>query len=893
MTLAELLANPLTATLCLVIARDQPDALRSRAALFTAVVERFVGDWLDARGAPDIDMHALLRGLETLALEAARSLRTGVTETEIRRVFGRGFPYKASLSLSAAEAHLGVLLPSQHGKYDFAFHAVQEHLAARALLRDSASAILGAAREQWAREIAPHAVSLSAQDDPERGHALLKSLLPDGKLSSFGQLRSLLVSIRAASDLASLPDDIANTITDQSYSLLRDETSLWVGERVADAISGWVRTQPQRVGRLARRALINILDKRSSLAAWYMGRSDATPEWWKSQLLHRDAAVRATAAEKLSQWVDRKDVRDMLCIGLQDHGFGGGHRPVALQAGLSLRSAKRGRGFLSIREFLLRSLRKGSQFEKAGAALALLPDEAPVDLLAAGVAGALHGSGLGVPQSVLDALASTEGGHAALDRWSRDWRTPRPRPVPAEPTTEGTAPPASWEVRRRLLRSIAPLLPFLKRAHVERVTQVDHFASFDLACEMASDFPGPIVAMLDAAPAKPILAYDDEPQLALGRAAVRHPGVAGALVRLWRRASEDHTPGASAWEKADYPGRALEELVRRGDRAATEIYVDWLRHAHLAIMFRPPDDALLPGFTPYGELRTVGHERALEVVGQATDGWLDDGKRVYLHVGVAGAALHRLSVFLRHDEELRARLERWIAEGDLEHFDAALWALQDVGLSAPTRAMLATRLEQHFSEPHAFGELAAWRLLHLIDRGGWAGDVQSVLSSLSDPECQVMLVAAAVWLPHLPRSAQQRLSTRVTAHGALIEAVSPHLAKRLVDAAPEAWTTLLCSMASTLGSSGGVLWMPFFSALSVENRRLVARTWSQFAFDLPWVAAEHSAFRCVRPGDLVGELLFDLDMENVGAPEPEPSKSSSGKAGPAAKRRKQGPPPVT
>jgi hypothetical protein len=129
---------------------------------------------------------------------------------------------------------------------------------------------------------------------------LLKDEEEDDITTSNKHLRAVLVAIRAAGDLRTLPDDTTEKLLIALWRRLTDETSLWVGERVADAVQEWIRVSRSGLLEIVEVALEVLRKKPQPPGRWYAAQTYEDPDSCCSLLYQRDPAVRAAAVEKLA-----------------------------------------------------------------------------------------------------------------------------------------------------------------------------------------------------------------------------------------------------------------------------------------------------------------------------------------------------------------------------------------------------------------------------------------------------------------------------------------------------------------------------------------------------------------------------------------------------------------
>ncbi|MCK6588090.1 MAG: hypothetical protein L6Q76_10940, partial [Polyangiaceae bacterium] len=229
----------------------------------------------------------------------------------------------------------------------------------------------------------------------------------------------------------------------------------------------------------------------------------------------------------------------------------------------------------------------------------------------------------------------------------------------------------------------------------------------------------------------------DDTALALGRAAIRHENVRRAIFELWSKGECSNSPMIISINRSEFPGRALEELILRGDVEALRIYTEWLKHTNHGLPFHSYASPLFDNMNPPPELQTSARDLAASIWLYATEGRLDEqGKSIRLDSGVAGAALYRLSSFWATDRELCSQIERWLESDDFHQFYAALLALQRVPLSATKRRKIADRLRDLLvkEENEWFMGFRWWSMLNLIERAGFSRDIEPLLEALAQAD---------------------------------------------------------------------------------------------------------------------------------------------------------------
>ena len=859
--LTELLGNPLTATFCIMVAERQPDTLRSRAALFEAVVVRLVDEWICGRKMRDVRPSDLMPGLEMLALEVVQQPGASLSESDLRRAFP---PYQSSTAIEGAEVHLGLLVRGSDGHFDFAFRGLAEHLAGRSLATKQDSDIVNMAQAPWGAEVARHAIGIAARHTRERSSTLIEALLPrsieEDLMLPNRELRALIVAIRSAADLELLSPTALDALLQAAFDALLDEMSVWTGERVADAVAEWVRIRPKQIRPLIQAAIDAIVEP-ASRAAWYASQTSKVSDEWLPLLFQRDLEVRWVATQKLAPFLKQTKVRDWLFGAFYDEGFGPGVQPVAIGAGRTLRRVPRDLRFRRRLPELLHLLEKGHQFQRIGAALALLPGEADPERLAV-VLGRALASGFNVQRDALEAIAGSDAGREALNRACPEWQQksePR-RTAFDEPPGAGQEPSCSQPVRDRLLRAIAPALRGAPEALLTKLREVSPVHTSSIACELAEDFPAVVCALLKAAPETSLATYWDPELEKLSRAAARHPAVGDALIDLWNRIESSSSDLSAQW-KCDYPGRALDGLIRRGNTEAEIIFAKWLGCTNHAIPTRTFGEPLLRNFECRPLIRDAGHAVAQRFLDQITAGsGNNDGEQVDFVTHTGAEALFRLSSFWRHDLDFRRSVEQWLASGKRGRFQGALWALQEVGLTEQARSRLPESFAAifHGADDDPFFWSGLWSALSLIDRLGLSQDLRELIEDLVHQNC-IAAIAIAITLPWHNGAERTSRSMRIARQPRLLARMPKYLAVRLVEAAPKAWAKVLENAMAGYSDVGSLL--PFMRALSPSLQARVANAWVQVAAELPWVEDGLGAY--VRPADSVRKVLFDLGLERV------------------------------
>ena len=867
-TLRELLANPLTATLCLSIAEQFPKALTNRAELYCTVVEELFARWASKRtDGKQYEVAKVFQPLQSLALEFVRQERRSITDDELQKSLRETIEFQAPLAADVLETHLGVLVRRGDGSYDFAFRGICEYMAARALLKQGDAAVVDAAYHAWGQEVARHAVGWACYQSEDRGFELMSLLIQneekDGITTTNAHLRPLLVAIRCAGDLPKLRKSIAIQLAGAAWRRLTDETSSWVGERVADAVQDWLRgTGPG--WQWIRDEILNVFqDGRSSPAQWYEAQTYDKPEEWAFLLYHGDPDVRCVAVEKLTTWVDDPNVREELYKAFLDQGHAVGTRFVTLAAGIAFRKAARDQHFLELKLDIESKLHASWLHSRTAAALALRPDEANIAELVQGLKYSRGGTGIPLPFEVFKAIAAIDEGRQALEQHIPDWKKlvgnyPEPR-LPKEDTSAEN-PPYTSIVRRRLGRAILPALRSVSKETLAKLQTVDRVMVFEAACRLAYEYPKIAVDVLEtAADGRMPFSWDDT-ALMLGRAAVRHAEVRDALVHLWRKSKiHGHKRGFS--ELGSYPGRALEALIARNDVEAIEIYGEWIGLTHHSIPFGSFPEPLCNSIEVPDRLRPLALAELEGIWDYAINGRVDaKGERTQLDPSAVGGSFYRLSSFWKGHAKFESDIEGWFIDENPYHLAAALRAFQRNSISQRVREQLPSVLSTMLN--NGVEEYVFSSIMQMIDLAGLSREVVEVLKYLVSIE-EFSTLGIALILPLCDHEKQSVLSAHAAKKPMLWGQFLPYLSERLVAAAPGPWAKTLRKIFKNGALSSGGDWLPFVRALPLALRREVVKTWGTSARELPWVQDNERPGICVRPADRVRGMLYDLGLDDL------------------------------
>lgn len=886
-SIARICANPLMTTLCLVAACNESSLLHSRAGVYTAVIDHFVQIWARERAARTgmkVEQEQVIATLQELALEIVRRERVSVSRSELRSMLRRSAPNAALALEDTLERQIGLLVPRGANEYDFAIRGCAEYLAGRALAAMGDDAVVDAAYTSWGEEACRHAIGWVALQDPARAVGLVRCLLVHEKhdlqlVLHASHLRPVRVAIRAAADLGDLAAPVSEALTGACLHRLLDETSVWVGDRIADAVHELANAGGPCWDRIESLLTALMLMPEAITAHWYHAQSWKTPEAWVQALFHQDADVRCIALERLSAWVDDPSVRQLIEWELYDEAMSPGSVSPALVAGLSLRSASRDDSFAALRRRLLDRLESGGQLIGAAAALALRPDEAPAMQIVTALKHADQGytfpPGAAV---VLRELGDDPEGKKALDEKMPSWNRFKfiaPRLDISQDLTRWKRPPPSSRVYTRLCKAMVPRIHSMSAQHLQRI--LDHYPE-DAVHSLfagATEHPERVEAILRAYVDRgrgPIFWSDEE---ALGRAAVRHRSLRESLLRLWRTMKENSTwSGTRSVISQSYPGRALHWLVMEGDEEAIHIYAEWLPGSREMGMgsFRPR--AIPAEILKHEPIKRAALAIKDHVWQEATEGRDNEqGHRIKLMATTAGSVLHCMWPLWIHDEEFCSGLMKWLEGDDVEQFRAVLLALQGLSLPAKLASVVPAAMSRWANNPPNDGinhslDVCWEMILRFMRRSGVAPELNSWLRRLVEERTRFALHAACILIPHVEPTDAAGLS-RAAAESPWggwnnFDPPEDYHCQQLVAAAPDAWATavtvMICS--APLYVAGRIL--PLFNGLPNDFKHAVARVWMKSAesLELPWTNEGSLTLRTVRPADRIRQILFDLGLEN-------------------------------
>lgn len=874
---ASLTTSPLILSLALWVAHDEPEALRSRSRVFSRVVEKLALGWPEGRGAEQRELadrwEELQPPLSTLAwqmiCEGAAELERTSVESHLRRVR----PARLTLWLDWADRQLGLLMRTGTGGYAFLLRPLAEHLAGLHLATRDDAEILTASDQLWGAEVVRHALgALADQGDQARVQRLISALVEGWERdfqTALGlrllvrpmHLRRVLVAARACADVGEAVASQAELLAEVFWSYLSEETSVWVGDRMAAAVEE-IAAAGGPVWEQLRAAVVHILTEPAvrpclpDAADLVISPGEAL---WLT--LHRDPQVRAAVAVHLAPLTQSPSGWRTLAALLSDTESAFWVAPLGIQLARHLRLVDRDLMPSEMRDMFSNWLGTGRTLAAQLAAIVLRPGEAPPEQLAAGLMLAATGH-----HSTLDLvreLGATADGAQALDAIRPDWRDSVDR--------QNTDGPTPHRLRAVSLVSQVALRRLGRCLGAERHRDADSVVMLTRLAQAGQDEAAQSLCRLgltrpDAL--RPLLAgrRNDEPDQELRRtfgtwselsfeaqallrmAIERHPTLREPLVELWARLQGEHE--LITW----FPGAALEEMVLAGDPTSTEIYASWIGTAH---RYRVP--AQLQGVPAVKEAL---REDALRTWRWAT---VPDDKGVVGSAAIAGESLADLWAHWA-DTEVLDGVFQWLEAAELEQVYGALCALSGVSSQDPRLAVVVERfrygLQRLLGEDGRNAALRRVQVILKLRSSELREHLLDTLTPLLDAErADIALAAAAVLMPFLDAEAARTVVEALAAEwpqGAwlpqLDEAMTP-----LVLAHPAAFTERIIEISDRLPHEALRLVVSVQHLLSAEQRAsVVTRVRGVAQTPFPWQAIGSRQLRRARLLDLLDQLTFDL-----------------------------------
>lgn len=875
-----LMSNPLLASMCLLIAAEEPDAMLSRSALMGAIVLRLQepeqGRLTDSRYAK-LDWANIGPAVRELAYRSLRENNGALTYQELRQVLRRRVPEIPGAAEDLLNAGLGLFVQVDGG-YEFLLRSIAEFLAGQHLLDLDEADFLATARTPWGQEPVRHAVGWAQTHDPARACALMALLLRGEEAESpsvpYLRLRQVIAAGHIAADLgpfAPLPAVVASAIARR----LANEYSTWIAAQIVEPAR-----RIAEGGGQAFRAMVDqicdLLDPAApSRASWLLALNDERQSWLTA-LLDRSPEVRITAIQKLAQHVDEPVVQQKLLIMLFDAGDYQMEHRVSLCAGRALRKARRDGPIRETLPYLQAVLRLGAQFPSCSAAMALLPDEAPLEALIDALA---HGArGGAVCSDVLGQLAAAQGGAEKLEQRWPEWKrslaeSSKPLQIASASLSAGHAAPSSF-VRSQLVRAIAPGLHHLRAEQVEPLLG-DSDAVHSLTHEFDRIPEWLVDKLLDHRSGRVLCATA---AAALSRRVEQDPSFGRYLVHRCEELLEQGKTGAHRLTL--FPGRALESQVRRGDPAARSAYAAWLSMSSYA-------DGHLGDYDNFPADILALPEVKVSLKAPITRAHAELGRS-----GPAALILRRFVVAWRDDSDLwRGIADRLCPQRALPLHDSVQWyeisclltclERQEIPyyIEADLIRLMTRLLENH---PDRDGDTVFFwhhychQLLAFITERRMEAEFRGPLLVLSGVEgnqaCDVLQFHAlgTAW-PLLDSTTRSRmshaLSERLSDLTDLDEMPSRQI-RGVIDSQPDAWER--ACLAHLENSAFQALpvhpatVMAIVTELPPPHQRRVLFRWLSLAqrWSLPWIHSDFRHMRLHRPFDEAWRLVFEAGLDS-------------------------------
>jgi hypothetical protein len=748
--LLPVLSNPLTATFALLLAKEEPEALKNRASLFRGIVGRLFSDWVKHReppeGAPRPSWATIAPAFRQLALESLKEGKEDLTQSDLRKHLGQEAIDRELEWIDEAHRWFGLLMYQEDGRYRFLLKGIAEHLAGAELLERGPQEMLAAAREKWAEEPVRHALGLGLERKGSQWVIdTLHKLLPGPRGVRVAELRPLLVAAQVSLDLGETGGSVVEPIAEALSTLLTLETSVWIQRVVGETVREMARVGGDGWDALFRRLLPRLLAQ-GEPAQWYAAQADQTCGWWLGALKHRDPNVRRVAVDRLSAWVDEPKIREALFQQLADETYSPFSEAPALRAGLALRRAARDENFRGLQPFLIQQASSGGQLLGGAAALALLPGEAPTPLLAKCLR-KLH-QGIWSYPVIVEELAASPERAAELEAVWMNWRsdTHDSRTMPLEPIVPRAgklAPLSSWG-RRQGLRAIGPAMARWSLAEWQHLGFLvkDHALTLALS-EVAWDHPQGMEEWLRHSEAAWLT---PDAELLLGEAAVRHLSLRTALLERWRMTQDESA-------RSLFPGGALAALIAGGDEEAARVYAQWL---HVTIWLRTGYESvfLSPTALRHPTVRPAAIERAMDIWKQFREGELKEGKRITLSGFVMASVLGALRPAWEDATDLRQELLRLAREGTGEDLTHALRVFSSPAYPRELEDILVARFEGLAEQNRAdhLGHVGFW--IDWAERASITARLQPALEKVRLWKSWHRFLATAALLPLQPGQAR-------------------------------------------------------------------------------------------------------------------------------------------
>ncbi|MDC0673505.1 NACHT domain-containing protein [Nannocystis radixulma] len=875
------LANPLAATMCLLVAREESAMLGNRSRILGVLIERLFEQYARERSTTVVERPLSWAEVAPLVCELAHEFVRGelaLTFENVRQLLRRQprGVHQVHTVEGFLDSELGIFVQVDGG-YEFAFRGIAEFLAGLHLLEDDA-ALVRAANTTWGQEPVRQAIGWIHASDSKRAAELVAGLLRGEEQECVGlqhrHLRRIIVATQVAVDLGEgMPH--ASLLAEAVARRLCDERSTWVGVRMAEAVRALSRVGGPVFQQLLATAYTLLQGGRRPRAGHFewLAKNHSLPEYghWIDVLFEREAQVRMVAIAQLEAVVDQPVVQHVLLTMLFDDG-GVEYARVAYCAGHALRAALRDERFAQVREGLKGIVGLGAQIPSSAAALALRPGEAPAEALVLALKDGIP-DGPRYVQAVSE-LAGSDEGRRLLDAHWKGWEeklhasVQHVRPA-ALPLTEVPVPSAV--ARRNLAHALAPGLDRAASAQLGVLLADDEFAH-----ECTHDFtaaPANVVEQLLLRPGRWSLCANAIAELAAR--IERDPSHGDSLLA---RVEELSTGSASNADFYSFPGRALEGRVRAGDAAALRAYVAWLPRSTYA-------EGISDGYDEFpGDICSIPEVKLalLPCIEAALSEIWRSGPAALVFARFPAVWSERPDVWAKV-EGLLSRMQIPLGAEQWRELDWLLTCLRGVEIPADTRSRLNTLLAAVMThhpagrgDEHFFWHRKIGEVLRFIVARGLVAELAEPLHAMAGiqqpPVCPTLqLHAVCVAWPLLAPAVRIERSTYLAStlgdQHALGEIPTSEL-RGAIDVATDAWS----KACEALVDNRGFRYFPAHSAalrivlecLPVAARRATLTKWLRQAhsWPLPWISDEWG-HNLHRPLDEAWRMLFDagLDVE--------------------------------
>jgi hypothetical protein len=861
-----LLRNPLTATFCLLLAQEDPGALRSRAALFRGITAKLFQDWATYRPTHG---HAPSWGdvapsFQDLALKMLQDGEDAVERPELLRRLSSLARDRDLEYLEVSQRRFGLLVHQPDGRFRFLVKGIAEHLAGGALLRRGEKEILASAEQRWAEEPVRHAVGLAAElERPERALKMVGELLPASR-KAIGTLtvRRTIVALRVTLDLGHASAPVAEPVAEALATVVENESSRWAWQRASEEIRELERAGGPCWDALRKR-LEHPLAVREHPARWFAGIQDRPWQWWATVFFHQDPTVRLVAIDRLSEHADEPEVQELLFLQLFDTSsfspMSDGLLPT--RAALALRKARRPLANQVVLSNLRAEIHRTSLISGGAAAAALLPIEAPPRELVMALQELYRFRRR--PPGVVEAIAGLEEGRAVLAELWPGWEKCECEAIEPIPRLEGPnlpIPPLSPAARRQVILALGGAVASLTPQDRERLgldPATDPAVAYAL-CEGAREHPEPALALLESNHSFFLTASAGR---AIGRGALIHSRLRNAVLEYAERMEPRF--------HRVLVGPMLESLVVAGDEDAARRYGQWLlRFGSEVVPLDLPETPVRVLLHPL--VRESAVAVALGAWKKHFEGFLDEkGEPTRIAAGSMAVTLSTLRPVWEDVEPIRKGLLDLAQRDDLD----SLGLLMSVYPEPPYPESVAASAIKYFAglkEPDkraAFFQLPA--CIEWASRAGIGSAIETTLRNLSDHPSSLRYAATAALVTSLGPERAEAFSARLAPEWPLwwldAEEGERELAL-LASAAPLAWRDRLMQMAEEsafgLALQGGLgfmvarLVMPHLRSREERRQLFLKLERTVGGLNHLWVGAGPVSHP-TRPHDRLQELHFD------------------------------------